>query len=362
MFLQAPPSDFFSDIIDFQKTLIADSLADSSSFMLVAKTIAGVGLLISVLITYRKTLQDGAEIELPKFLGKYLLIFLAILFYGTLVRLINVPLDVMSNAIQIQANKQDLNTENHFNSFKFKTSEEYMYNAEMEEELAELNLRIGDPSENSISTNRKNGREAQEIRNRGARQNEENGISIWNYMAGDGIDSIKRALMSFIYGLIFYLGKVAVLVLNFVRTFFLTVLTIFGIFAIAISSYPGFEGSFNKWLQNYINVYLWLPIGYILQSLISRMYTHLDPTGALFSTDNLAMLVFGLLGIVSYSTVPSLSNWMVSAATNQIASKSRNKAQGFAKGSASNAAAGAKAGAGKMKSGIAAIKSKMGSS
>lgn len=362
MFLEIPNADFFTDILAFNKEILNDSLNSSSSYMLTAKLIAGVGLLIGVLITYRKILQDGVEVELPKFLGKFLLIFLGILFYGTLVRFINVPLDVINGSITATVKKEYDNTTNYFESFQFQTSEEYLYNAEMEKELAEYELIMGNPNENSVSDNRRHNRNITAIKNKGQRQNEEQGLTIWNYMKGDGIDSIKRAVMGWVYQIVFYLGSVAIMVLNFVRTFFLTVLTIFGIFTIAISAFPGFEGSFNKWLQNYINVYLWLPIGYILQALISKMYTHLNPRGELFSTDNLSMLVFGLLGIVSYATVPYLSNLLVSAAVSQLASKSRGKAQNVASKGASGAGKGASSAGAGIKSGVNAIKSKFSNS
>jgi conjugative transposon TraJ protein len=75
-----------------------------------------------------------------------------------------------------------------------------------------------------------------------------------------------------------------------------------------------------QWLCRYISVYLWLPVAdlfssilakiqvLILQNDIERLAT--DPTFAIDATNG-AYIIFMIIGIVGYFTVPSVSNWVI---------------------------------------------------
>ncbi len=334
-FLQIP--SFFNDVQKLNEQIVSEALSDASSLILVAKLIGGLGLLISILFTYKKILQGGLEEETWKFGGKLIAIFLGIVFYGTFVRTINIPLDLMANAVKSKSLINDQATENYFNSFSFQDYDEYSSDPVMEAELSRLKLEIEEKGELTRSERRDISNERRSIQNRSSKRQDEKGVGIWDFIGGEGLGSVKRYLMQSVYKITFMLGQIAIMVLNFVRTFFLTVLSVFGIFAIAFSAYPGFEGTFNKWLQNYINVYIWLPISYILQSIISKMYMNFNPVDVegQFSVDNPTMMIFGIISIVSYATVPVMSSWMISAATNQLASKVRGKSEQLGKSAAS---------------------------
>ncbi|HXD77599.1 MAG TPA: conjugative transposon protein TraJ [Puia sp.] len=112
----------------------------------------------------------------------------------------------------------------------------------------------------------------------------------------------------------------AALCINTVRTFYLIVLAILGPLALAFSVYPGMEGSLSHWLSQYIHVFLWLPVANLFGSLIAQIQqemirldiAQLAATGQTsFGPTDAAYLVFLLMSIVGYFTVPSVTRFIV---------------------------------------------------
>lgn len=116
--------------------------------------------------------------------------------------------------------------------------------------------------------------------------------------------------------------KAAALIIDVIRTFFLIVLAILGPLAFAISVWDGFQSTLTQWITRYISVYLWLPVSdlfstilarlqsLMLQSDIERMQT--DPNFSLDSSDAI-YLIFLIIGIVGYFTIPTVAGWIISA-------------------------------------------------
>ena len=116
--------------------------------------------------------------------------------------------------------------------------------------------------------------------------------------------------------------KAAALIIDVIRTFFLIVLSILGPLAFAISVWDGFQSTLTQWITRYISVYLWLPVSdlfstilarlqsLMLQSDIERMQT--DPNFSLDSSDAI-YIVFLIIGIVGYFTIPTVAGWIISA-------------------------------------------------
>jgi conjugative transposon TraJ protein len=78
----------------------------------------------------------------------------------------------------------------------------------------------------------------------------------------------------------------------------------------------------TQWICRYVSIYLWLPVAdlfsailakiqiLIVQNDIERLAT--DPS---FSVDasNGVYIIFMLIGIIGYFTIPSVSNWIIQA-------------------------------------------------
>lgn len=316
-------------ILEYVNNLLAEVLADMSSstgqYVGTAKIIAGLGAMISAVMTFSQIMSGKSDEPIANFARRFLLISLGIGFYSTFLGLINMPLDAMGSSIKEVVIEDHVDTESYFESYTFNKEEEFSNNPEADAEINEL-LREAD-SELGI---REDGNES------------ESSSVIMSIFNGSYQDNIRLWILEAFYEIIHFLGVIAIIVLNVVRSFFLIVLSIFGIFVLAFSMYPGLENSFNQWLQKYINVYLWLPISYILQGLISKLFTKVKPdvASSIFtatseelsnSSNNVVIALIGVCSVVSFATVPTLSSWLINAATNALGSKVKGKAMDVGK-------------------------------
>jgi len=114
----------------------------------------------------------------------------------------------------------------------------------------------------------------------------------------------------------------ASLCINTVRTFYLVILAILGPLALAFSVYKGFESSLVHWLSHYLHVFLWLPVANIFGSLLSQIQqemikqdiTQLGASGqTIFGPTDAAYILFLVMGIVGYFTVPSVTHYIIRA-------------------------------------------------
>lgn len=118
------------------------------------------------------------------------------------------------------------------------------------------------------------------------------------------------------------LFQAAALCINTLRTFQLIVLAILGPLVFGIATFDGFQHTLTAWIARYINIFLWLPvanifgaiIGNIQQQMLSLDISQVQTSGdTFFSAADTGYLVFMLIGIVGYFTVPSVANSIVHA-------------------------------------------------
>jgi conjugative transposon TraJ protein len=118
------------------------------------------------------------------------------------------------------------------------------------------------------------------------------------------------------------LFEAAALCINTLRTFQLIVLAILGPLVFGIAVFDGFHHTITVWIARYINIFLWLPVANIFGSIIGKIQekmlvvdiSQVENYGdTFFSPTDVAYLVFLVIGIVGYFTVPSVSNYIVHA-------------------------------------------------
>lgn len=116
--------------------------------------------------------------------------------------------------------------------------------------------------------------------------------------------------------------EAAALCINTLRTFQLIVLAILGPLVFGIAVFDGFQHTLTVWIARYINVFLWLPVANIFGSIIGKIQekmlqldiSQVQTNGdTFFSSTDVAYLVFMIIGIVGYFTVPSVANYIVNA-------------------------------------------------
>jgi conjugative transposon TraJ protein len=116
--------------------------------------------------------------------------------------------------------------------------------------------------------------------------------------------------------------EAAALCINTIRTFYLIVLAILGPIVLGLSVFDGFQHTLTTWLAKYINVFLWLPVGNIFGAIIGKVQENMlkldisqvqTAGDTFFSSTDTAYLIFLIIGIIGYFTVPSVANYIVNA-------------------------------------------------
>ncbi len=137
-----------------------------------------------------------------------------------------------------------------------------------------------------------------------------------------GFESFKKTVRNWFRELLELLFQAAALVIDTIRTFFLIVLAILGPIAFALSVYDGFQSTLTQWISRYISVYLWLPVSDLFSSILAKIQILMlqndiselqnNPN---FSIDasNTIYIIFMIIGIVGYFTIPTVANWIISA-------------------------------------------------
>jgi len=130
--------------------------------------------------------------------------------------------------------------------------------------------------------------------------------------------SIKDMARKWIAELLNVLFEAAALCLDTIRTFKLIVLAILGPLCFGLSVFDGFQHTLKQWIARYVNVFMWLPIANIFGAIIAKIQENmitLQQSGNLggnsFGNDNTAYLIFLLIGIIGYFTVPSIANYIM---------------------------------------------------
>ena len=136
--------------------------------------------------------------------------------------------------------------------------------------------------------------------------------------------NLKNSIKVWLSEILQLLYEAAALCINTLRTFQLLVLAILGPLVLGLSVFDSFRSSLNAWLARYVRVYLWLPVANIFGAILATIQAQMiqldiqqiQTSGATyFSSTDAGYLIFLLIGIVGYFTIPSVSGYIVQAGT-----------------------------------------------
>jgi len=114
--------------------------------------------------------------------------------------------------------------------------------------------------------------------------------------------------------------EAAALCINTIRTFYLIVLAILGPLVFGLSVFDGFQHTLTTWIAKYLNVFLWLPVANIFGGIIGKVQENMlkldiqqvqSAGDTFFSSTDTAYLIFLLIGIVGYFTVPAVAGYII---------------------------------------------------
>lgn len=164
--------------------------------------------------------------------------------------------------------------------------------------------------------------------------------------------NFRNSIKAFMSEVLQVLFAAASLCINTMRTFNLVLLAILGPLVFGISVFDGFQQTLKQWLARYINVFLWLPVANIFGAVIGKIQENMlkidisqvNQTGdTFFSRTDAGYLIFMLIGIVGYLTVPTIAGQIIHVGGHDSFTK---KATEMAGGGAALAGAGAMAAGG----------------
>lgn len=154
----------------------------------------------------------------------------------------------------------------------------------------------------------------------------------WEGIGNDYKFAMSKAAYSFRNSVKEWLGEVlavlfqaAALCIDTLRTFQLVVLSVLGPLVFGLAVFDGFQHTLVIWLARYINIFLWLPVANIFGSMIGKIQENMlkidisqiqQDGQTFFSQADAAYLLFLIIGIVGYFSVPSIANYIVNASEN----------------------------------------------
>jgi conjugative transposon TraJ protein len=134
--------------------------------------------------------------------------------------------------------------------------------------------------------------------------------------------NFRNAIKQWMSEILKILFEASALCINTIRTFYLIILAILGPLVFGLAVFDGFQHSLTVWIARYINIFLWLPVANIFGSVIGKIQenmlkvdiSQIQQSGdTFFSSTDAAYLVFMIIGIVGYFTVPSVANYIIHA-------------------------------------------------
>jgi conjugative transposon TraJ protein len=160
-----------------------------------------------------------------------------------------------------------------------------------------------------------------EVYSNGAAAGTAGGLSAaFGFLLSKAYYNMKNTVKVWLSEILQVLYEAAALCINTLRTFQLLVLAILGPLVLGLSVFDGFQYTLLAWLARYINVFLWLPVANIFGAIIANVQTQMITLDIAqiqtngdtsFSSTDVGYLVFLIIGIVGYFTVPSVAGYIV---------------------------------------------------
>lgn len=289
----------FSNLHTILRSLYDEMMPMCSDMAGVAQGIAGLGALFYVAYRIWRSLANAEPIDVFPLLRPFA-IGLCIMFFPTVV--LGTINSVLSPIVQGTASMLDGQTLD-------------MQKYREEKDRLEYEQMMNDPSTAYLVDDAEFDRQIDEL-----------GVTEIGTAAGmyveRGLYKIKKWFQNLMRELLELLFQAASLTIDTIRTFFLVVLAILGPISFAISVWDGFQNTLVQWLCRYIQTYLWLPVADLFSSILAKIQVLMlqndiseltnNPSADLDGS-NTAYLLFMVIGIIGYFTIPTVAGWIIQA-------------------------------------------------
>lgn len=315
----------FENLHQVLRSLYTEMMPLCSNMAGVAKGIAGLGALFYVAVRVWQSLARAEPIDVYPLLRPFA-IGLCIMFFPTIV------LGTINSVLSpvVKGTNQMLQTQT-FDMNKYRDQKEKL----------EYEAMVRNPETAYLVSNEEFDNKLEEL----GWEPKDLGTMAGMYVER-GMYNMKKSIREFFRDILELLFQAAALLIDTLRTFFLIVLSILGPIAFAISVWDGFQSTLTQWITRYVSVYLWLPVADLFSSVLAKIQILMlqkdiealqDPTYIPDSSSGV-YIVFMIIGIIGYFTVPTVAGWIIQAGgmgnygrnVNNTATKSMDKASGAA--------------------------------
>ena len=321
----------FNNLHEVLRSLYDEMMPLSADMAAVAKGVAGLGALFYVAIKVWQALSRAEPIDLYPLLRPFAL-GLCIMFFPTMVLgTINAVLSPVVQGTHAILENQVLD----------------LNDLQTKKDLLEREAMLRNPENAYLVSDEEFDKKLEELG-----WSPSDLVTMSGMYMERGMHSIEQSVKNWFRELLEILFQAAALVIDTIRTFFLIVLSILGPIAFAISVWDGFQSTLSQWLTRYVSVYLWLPVADLFSSMLAKIQSLIierdiemlaDPT-FIPDTSNTVYVIFMIIGIVGYFTIPTVTGWIIQAGgagnftrnVNQTAMKAGNIAGAGAGSAAGN--------------------------
>ena len=168
----------------------------------------------------------------------------------------------------------------------------------------------------------------------------------WKFMFSKASYNFRLYIKRVISEILELIFAAASLAINALRTFRLIILAILGPLVFGISIFSGFGHTLRHWVARYINIFLWLPVANIFGAVLGKIQENMlrvdlaqiDEYGdTFFSRTDMGYMIFMIIGIIGYLTVPSIANEIVwVGGSDALTAKTSDALKGAAGGAVSS--------------------------
>ncbi|MBS7320724.1 MAG: conjugative transposon protein TraJ [Myroides sp.] len=321
----------FQNLHEVLRSLYDEMMPLSADMAAVAKGVAGLGALFYVAIKVWQALSRAEPIDMYPLLRPFAL-GLCIMFFPTMVLgTINAVLSPVVQGTHAILENQVLD----------------LNDLQVKKDLLEREAMLRDPETAYLVSDEVFDKKLEELG-----WSPSDLVTMSGMYLERGMYSMEKSVKDWFRNLLEILFQAAALVVDTIRTFFLIVLSILGPIAFAISVWDGFQSTLTQWLTRYISVYLWLPVADLFSAMLAKIQSLIiekdiemlaDPT-FIPDTSNTVYVIFMIIGIVGYFTIPTVTGWVIQAGgagnftrnVNQAAMKAGNVASAGAGSAAGN--------------------------
>ncbi len=290
----------WNNLHELLRSLYDEMLPLSADMATVAKGIAGLGALFYVALKVWQALSRAEPIDVFPLLRPFA-IGLCIMFFSTIVLgTINAVLSPVVKGTNAMLENQVLD----------------LNKLQEQKDLLEREAMLRNPETAYLVSDEEFDKKLEELG-----WSPSDLVAISGMYMERGMYDLKKSIRDWFRELLEVLFQASALVIDTIRTFFLIVLSILGPIAFAISAWDGFQSTLTQWLTRYISVYLWLPIADMFSSMLAKIQSLIierdidmlaDPT-YIPDTSNTVYIIFMIIGIVGYFTVPTVAGWVIQA-------------------------------------------------